>query len=180
MNASIGCICKYFNYNGSMLTDTAPARFDSPVLRGCTHMRLRQMMRRLDQLYDAELAKVGLKTTQYALLSHVIKLEPISPGALARAMKVQASTLTRNLQPLVAAGWLALGAGADARSRSITSTASGRAKRADAQRHWRAAQLRLNQLLQPERVAALHALVDQCMVLLSDPASGPFGSLHNA
>ena len=36
-------------------------------------------------------------------------------------MKLDASTLTRNLQPLVSAGWLQQDAGPDARTRSITS-----------------------------------------------------------
>ena len=47
---------------------------------GCTNFKLRQLLRRVSQQYDAELAKAGLKTTQYSLLSHVLKLGPIRPG----------------------------------------------------------------------------------------------------
>ncbi len=132
-------------------------------------------MRRLDQHYDAELAKAGLKTTQYSLLSHIVRLEPLSPGALAQVMKMQPSTMTRNLQPLVQAGWVQLGAGADARSRSVTSTQAGRDKRSEAQRRWKTAQTGLNQLLDPARVAALHGLIDQCMDKLSGAALVPSG-----
>ncbi len=143
---------------------------DAPAQpRGCSNLRARQLMRQLDQVYDTEMAKVGLKTTQYSLLSHIVKLEPVSPGALARAMKLQASTLTRNLQPLVAAGWVELGAGSDARSRSIQSTAAGREKRAQAQRRWKSAQLRVNEVLGVERVVALHALIDDCLERLAAP-----------
>ena len=85
--------------------------------QGCTNFKLRQLVRRVSQLYDQELAKAGLKTTQYSLLSHVLKLGPIRPGDLAAAMTMDASTLTRNLKPLVAAGWVVLGQGSDARSR---------------------------------------------------------------
>ena len=138
-----------------------------PLPQGCTNLRLRQFMRRLDQHYDRELARVGLRTTQYSLLSYIIKLGPVAPGVLARSMKMQASTLTRNLQPLVVAGWVQVGAGPDGRSRSVVCTPEGRAKRAEAQRRWKAAQLALNAQLDPARVAALHALVDQCMDLLS-------------
>ena len=134
--------------------------------QGCSNFRLRQLMRRLDQHYDTELAKAGLKTTQYSLLSHVIKLEPVRPGALAQAMKMQPSTLTRNLQPLVLAGWVELGPGSDARSRCVTSTQAGRDKRSQAQRRWKAAQLGINGALGAARVVALHDLIDQCMDLL--------------
>lgn len=124
-------------------------------------------MRRLDQHYDAELSKAGLKTTQYSLLTHVVQLEPLRPGELAKAMKMQPSTLTRNLRPLVDAGWVALDAGGDARSRCITSTLAGREKRKQAQLHWKAAQLGINRVLGDARVVALHALIDQSMVLLT-------------
>ena len=139
-----------------------------PMPRGCSNFRLRQLMRRFDQHYDSELAKAGVKTTQYSLLSHVVQLEPVRPGELARAMKMQPSTLTRNLRPLLDAGWVELGAGSDARCRCITSTPAGRDKRVQAQRHWKAAQLRINRVLGEARVVALHDLIDQCMELLQD------------
>lgn len=133
-------------------------------------------MRRLDHHYDAEMAKSGLKTTQYSLLSHILKLEPVAPGVLARAMKLQASTLTRNLQPLVAAGWVELRPGPDARSRSVSTTAAGREKRQQAQRRWKQAQLAVNEVLGMERVAALHALVDECLALLDAADMGEEGT----
>jgi len=140
--------------------------------QGCTNFKLRQLMRRVSQHYDAEMARCGLKTTQYSLLSHVLKLGPIRPGDLAAAMTMDASTLTRNLRPLVDAGWVALEAGPDARSRLVHITGAGRAKRAEAQRRWKVAQLSLNDTLGVERVAALHALLDDALALL-DPAPEP-------
>ncbi len=148
------------------------AHLGAQLPRGCTNFRLRQLMRGLDQHYDAELAKAGLRTTQYSLLSHVVKLEPVRPGELAQAMKMQPSTLTRNLQPLIKAGWAELGPGADARSRRVTSTQAGRDKRAQAQRRWKGAQLDLNRLLGPRRVVALHGLIDECLDLLAGVSAG--------
>lgn len=139
--------------------------------QGCTHLKLRQLMRRITQYYDAELAQAGLKTTQYSLLSHVFKLGPIRPGDLAQAMKMDASTLTRNLKPLVAAGWVQLAAGVDGRSRLITITEAGREKRREAQRHWKLAQTGLNRLLGMPRMLALHTLIDESLALLLTTAS---------
>lgn len=140
--------------------------------QGCTNMKLRQLMRRVAQRYDAEVGKTGLKGTQYSLLSHIARLGPIRPGDLARAMTIDASTLTRNLRPLVDAGWATLDAGADGRSRLVNITPAGRDKRQEAQRRWRVAQESLNQSLGPERVIALHALIDESMELLSPLAPG--------
>jgi DNA-binding MarR family transcriptional regulator len=136
--------------------------------RGCTNLKLRQLSRVVTRHYDAYVAATGLKNTQYSLLSHAVLLGPIRPSDLARRMRLNASTLTRNLQPLVAQGWLQLGAGEDARSRLVEATDEGRAKRAEGQRAWKQAQLALNARLGPECMAALHALIDDCIERLDD------------
>jgi len=138
--------------------------------QGCTNFKLRQLLRRVAQLYDSELAQAGLKTTQYSLLSSVQALGPVRPGDLAQAMTLDASTLTRNLRPLLAAGWLEMAPGPDARSRLVQLTEAGRAKRAEAQRRWRVAQESLNHQLGTERVLALHALIDDSLGLLAPPS----------
>ncbi|OGB30613.1 MAG: MarR family transcriptional regulator [Burkholderiales bacterium RIFCSPLOWO2_12_FULL_61_40] len=140
--------------------------------QGCTNLKLRQLMRRVARHYDDEVGKTGLKGTQYSLLSYVVKLGPIRAVDLAAEMKVSTSTLSRNLQPLVAAGLLAIGPGADARSRLITATEEGQRKRVEAQRQWRVAQEGINQILGEQRVVALHALIDEAMELLSSADTG--------
>jgi DNA-binding MarR family transcriptional regulator len=142
--------------------------------QGCTNLKLRQLMRRVAQHYDNEVGKSGLKGTQYSLLSYVVKLGPIRAVDLAAEMKVSTSTLSRNLQPLVAAGWLSVGPGADARSHLIIATEAGQTKRAEAQRRWRVAQEGINRALGVERVAALHTLLDEAMACLS-PVAGDDG-----
>jgi len=136
--------------------------------QGCTNLKLRQFMRRVSQFYDVEMAQVGLKTTQYSLLSYVDKLGPVRPGELAEGLKMDASTLTRNLKPLVDAGWVVVSAGEDARSRLVSLTPAGREKRAEAKRRWKVAQEGINRLLGAEQVVALHALIDASMEKL-DP-----------
>ena len=137
--------------------------------RGCTSLKLRQLTRRVSQHYDRIVGEVGLKTTQYSLLSHIARLGPLRPGDLAEAMEMDASTLTRNLQPLVVRGWVEVGPGSDGRSRAVSATAAGEAKRAEAQREWKRAQLALNKKLGEGRVAELHALLDDCLARITEP-----------
>lgn len=140
--------------------------------RGCTNLKLRQIARRVSRHYDAYVGAAGLKTTQYSLLSHVVLLGPVRPSDLAARMQLEASTLTRNLQPLIAQGWVELQPGEDARSRLVVATESGAAKRVEVQRAWKQAQLALNQRLGDERVAQLHALVDECLQRLDADDQG--------
>lgn len=149
----------------TLVKPAAPADIRKP--QGCTNLKLRQLTRRVTQYYDAEVGKTGLKITQYSLLSHVVKLGPIRAVDLAVAMRVSTSTLSRNLQPLIAAGWIVVNSGDDARSRLISATEAGQTKRTEAQRKWRIAQEGINATLGAERVVALHALIDESLELLA-------------
>ncbi|MDM0091673.1 MULTISPECIES: MarR family winged helix-turn-helix transcriptional regulator [unclassified Variovorax] len=132
----------------------------------CSNLKLRQLTRMVTRHYDRYVAETGLKSTQYSLLSYAAKLGPIRPGDLARRMQMDASTLTRNLQPLVMQGRLTLGAGDDARSRLVEATEAGLKIQAEGQRAWKTAQTALNECLGLERVAALHDLLDTCIECL--------------
>jgi DNA-binding MarR family transcriptional regulator len=136
-------------------------------VQGCTNLKLRQFMRQVAQFYDAEMSKVELKSTQYSMLSYVDKLGPVKPSELAVRIKMDASTLTRNLKPLIKAGWVTVVAGPDARSRLVSLTDRGRTKRTEAQRQWRIAQDGINSLLGKNKVAELHALIDSSMHTLA-------------
>lgn len=152
----------------SVLNDLEP-----PSPTGCSSQKVRRLSRHISQHFDHLVAGSGLKTTQYSLLSHLNRLGAVRPGELAASLGVDASTLTRNLQPLVAAGWVQLEAGADERSRQVSLTEEGRAKRAEAQRLWRRAQDSFNERLGVELVARLHAVIDECAAALEASDAPP-------
>ncbi len=152
------------------VTQASPA-VPSATPRGCSNFKLRQATRLVSRHYDHYVADAGLKTSQYSLLSHVATLGPVRPADLAARMGLEPSTLTRNLQPLVAQGWVEVGPGADARSRQVTITEVGRAKRSEGQRAWKKAQLAFNDKLGEARVVQLHALLDECLQLMADDGS---------
>lgn len=139
--------------------------------QGCTNFKLRQLTRHVAQQVEPFFADAGLKSTQYSLLAHIDRLGPIQPSLLARRMGLEASTLSRNLQPLIAGGWVEQGAGGDARSRQLRLTPAGQAKRAAMKTDWKRAQLALNERLGEARVAQLHALIDECLALLGPEAA---------
>jgi len=149
------------------------ADLGASVPRGCTNLKLRQASRLVTRHYEAFVRPTGLKNTQYSLLSHVIALGPLRAGELAAAMQLDASTLTRNLQPLVQQGWVEVNTGDDARSRVVEATVAGRALRIEAQKAWKRAQLALNEQLGVERTAALHSLLDDCIARLDAPKDAP-------
>ncbi len=136
--------------------------------KACTNFRLRQLLRVVSRMYDTEMAKAGLKGTQFSLLASIATLGPVQPNELARRMDLDASTLTRNLRPMIYQGWAEQRLGSDARSRLIELTSAGRDKLGEARQHWKKAQLLLNERLGLERVNALHLLIDDGLQLLGE------------
>lgn len=138
--------------------------------RGCTNLQLRLLSHRVDRAYAEALAGAGLTTAQYALLGMIEAFGPLRPADLAARLGLDPSTLTRNLQGLVAAGWVAQGPGPDRRSRQVQLTDEGRRLRQQAKRAWKQAQLALNTRLGEDRVLQLHALIAECMAALDGDA----------
>lgn len=136
--------------------------------QGCTNLKLRQLSRIVTRHYDHHLVGSGLKITQYSLLSYIVKLGPIQLNELAKHMQMDASTLTRNMQSLVAQGWVTINPSDNARSRLAQTTETGLLKRIEVQKAWKQAQMDLNERLGEETTTAMHKLLDRCIENLSE------------
>jgi DNA-binding MarR family transcriptional regulator len=156
---------------------THPSAPEPAVARGCTCSRLRRLTRRVTAVYDHALAAAGLRVTQYSLLSHLRgrALDGARDGRpvalLADALDMDRTTLSRNLKPLVAAGWVEVDACADdARQRLVRITPAGVAQLDAARVHWRRAQDEVTATLGAEDTARLHRMVDDFLPRLRRPA----------
>ena len=139
---------------------------DSGKSVGCTCFALRKLNRTVSRLYDKHMAEAGLKTTQYSLLKW-ISAAPLPIAELAARMNTERTTLTRNLKPLIDAGWVVLKPGSDSRQRIATITPKGARTIAAARDAWRAAQLELEQALGKDAVHALHLHIDTALTRLT-------------
>lgn len=129
----------------------------------CTCFRLRKLTRLMTQRYDRELAAAGINLNQYSILKRGARV-PQTVSALAREIGMDRTTLSRDLKPLVAAGWIELASGdEDARQRVIHVTAAGKRVLAKAHPLWRKAQDDVDAQLGSTHVDALHAQLDRAM-----------------
>jgi DNA-binding MarR family transcriptional regulator len=151
------------------MTACTTASADLQVVPPCTCFRLRRAARAITRLYDQHLATVGLKTTQYSLLM-TAALGPQPVARLAEQLGLERTTLTRNLQPLVAAGWIAVTAGADARQRIVTLTAAGRERARLGKAAWKQAQRQVETTFGGPFVAQLHQQIDHVFDTLDGAA----------
>ena len=143
----------------------------------CTCGSLRKASRRISQFYDTALAPVGIKSTQYSILSELERSESaggigIGMSDLADAMVMDRSTLGHNLRPLQRDRLLQLRlADDDGRKRLVVLTQKGKSTLQQARRLWRTAEGRFEKVFGKRHAATLRA------VLLSIAGNAELNSL---
>jgi DNA-binding MarR family transcriptional regulator len=141
------------------------AKRDKSASEPCLCNALRQASRAVSRLYDEELRCVGLRTTQYSLLRVLARVGEVRQGDLGDLAHLDETTLTRNLRPLVAAGWVSVRSGEDRREKLVTITAAGNAKLAEARPAWERAQTRMQALLPEDARQRLMAVLPEVLRL---------------
>jgi DNA-binding MarR family transcriptional regulator len=106
----------------------------------CACLNARKAARLLSQLYDAALRPVGLRSTQLPLLATIGLRGSLTVTALAEAVVIDRTTLTRSLLLLEQHGWVRSTAGEDLRMREISLTPRGREVLRRAMPLWQKAQ----------------------------------------
>ena len=136
------------------------------IEKSCVALNLRRAERIVSQIYDNALRPVGIKGTQFSLLVTIRAMQPATLSRIADHIDMDRTTLTRNLAPLVKAGWVVVVTGEDARTRLVALTAAGQAKAATAHAVWQRAQDQIGAALSPALTTALHGMIDDAMTRL--------------
>jgi DNA-binding MarR family transcriptional regulator len=115
----------------------------------------------VSRLYDEELRGVGLRTTQYSLLRHLSRAGEVRQRDLGGLTSLDETTLTRNLRPLIDAGWVAVGTGEDRREKLVRLSEAGAAKLREARPAWERAQGRMRSRLAEGTWSSLLAVLPE-------------------
>ncbi len=108
----------------------------------CVCVNVQRAARAVARRYDAALRPLGLTSGQFAILAALNRAEPVAITALADALGLERTTLTRNLVPLKVRRLVNVGSDAgDHRVRAVSLTAMGRVLLSDAMPLWRAEQV---------------------------------------
>lgn len=130
----------------------------------CTCSTLRQLTRKITNLYDGYLAPHEVSVGQYSLLVNIGRAGVIGFIPLAELMGMDRSTLSRTLKPLMQAGWIETGehdTAQDKRSFAVQLTAQGKKKCAQCRPDWTRAQRHIDALLGKEQHQLLFTVLDQ-------------------
>lgn len=109
--------------------------------RACVCQTMRRVARKVSKRYEAALRPLGLKAGQFTILAALQRDHAVPLGALAKALGMDRTTLTKDLRPLERRGLVASVADAnDARVRGLELTPAGRKLLAEAEPLWQSAQ----------------------------------------
>lgn len=121
----------------------------------CNCLKLRRASQAITKLYDRFLEPSGLKISQYSLLRHIQRMEPVNVSDLAVKMKLDRTTLVRNLKLVEEKGLVSDVSKKGARDRRLTLTENGKKVLAFAGSLWQEAQDYVERYLGTEELDAL-------------------------
>jgi DNA-binding MarR family transcriptional regulator len=113
---------------------------DLTVCATCHCLAARRRARGITRLFDEKLRPHGLRATQYSVLVGLALGGPRPIGALAEALGLEHTTLTRGAARLERNGWIASERSTDGRERPLRLTPAGRGKLEAAFPAWQEAQ----------------------------------------
>src|SRR6478609_8218704 len=91
----------------------------------CLAVRVRALNRAVTALYDDALRPHGLRVGQLNLLVAVARMGTARPGDLCRALCMEKSTLSRDVELMRRNGWLEVDDSGDRRARPLRVSAEG-------------------------------------------------------
>jgi DNA-binding MarR family transcriptional regulator len=126
----------------------------------CNCLAIRQAARHVTQFYDQLLAPIGLRATQYAILTRLRRDGPLAINALAAALVMDRTTMGRNILPLQREGLIEIvSSDVDRRRRELRLSAKGLARQRVAGERWDAAQAGFEATLGRKRSAKMRNMM---------------------
>jgi DNA-binding MarR family transcriptional regulator len=125
------------------------------VASECVAVRLRMLNRVITNIYDDALRSLDLKVSQMNILVAAAKMGTARPIEVCEHLHLDVSTLSRNVKPLQAHGWLEVVSEEDARAQPFRLTPQGKRLIEKAVPAWEEAQRQATELLGDEGIALL-------------------------
>ncbi|WZP00557.1 MarR family winged helix-turn-helix transcriptional regulator [Isosphaeraceae bacterium EP7] len=122
---------------------------------------MRTLNRAVTSIYDDVLRPHGLRVGQLNLLVAIARMEPARPSDLCRFLRMEKSTLSRDVELMRRNGWLDVDDSGDKRARPLKVSADGQTLLKAVIPAWRQAQERVMALLGGEVISSVRHAADR-------------------
>ncbi len=130
-------------------------RTEDVIARECLVGRLRMLNRVVTNIYDDALRPLGVKASQLGILVVTAKFGLARPADVCDRLRLDTSTLSRNVERMKANGWLEVVADDDGRAQPFRLTSKGRRLLERARPAWETAQEKVKKLIGADAVASI-------------------------
>ena len=131
------------------------------VSNECIAVRVRLINRVVTALYDEALRPHGLRVSQGNILVAVARLREARPAEICRILRIDKSTLSRDVELMKQEGWLVSDPPNGGRNQVLRITANGLAVLRRTRPGWEKAQAEAKALIGEAGVAALHQIAER-------------------
>ena len=132
----------------------------------CNCINIRRASQAITEVYDEILAPSDLKIGQFSLLKHINELGPISVSDLALIIRLDRTTLVRNLKPLEERGFVTDISTEGTRNRQLKLTDKGVQAYKSAELLWEKAQGFLEEYLGRDNIDTFTTLLSKIEALV--------------
>ncbi len=130
-------------------------RTEDIIARECLVVRLRLVNRVVTNIYDEALRPLGVKASQLNIMVVTAKLGLARPAEVCDRLQLDTSTLSRNVERMMAKGWFEVVADDDGRAQPFRLTSKGRRLLERAMPAWEKAQDEVKKLIGADAVASI-------------------------
>ena len=132
----------------------------------CNCLNMRRSSQAITEVYDEFLKPSNLKIGQFSLLKHIDKLGPVSVSDLAHHIRLDRTTLVRNLKPLEERGFITDTSIEGSRTRQLTLTDKGIEAYKAAEELWEKAQSFFEEYLGKDNINTFTTLLSKIEALV--------------
>ncbi|AGX43018.1 MarR family winged helix-turn-helix transcriptional regulator [Clostridium saccharobutylicum] len=132
----------------------------------CNCLNIRRASQALTEVYDEFISPSNLKLGQFSLLKHINQLGPVSVSDLASAIRLDRTTLVRNLKPLEQSGFIEDMSTEGTRNRQLKLTDKGIETYKYAEELWEKAQNFLEEYLGKDNIDVFTTLLSKIEALV--------------
>jgi len=144
-----------------METSPKTAEYVDRVAYECIAVRVRLINRVITAIYDEAMRRHGLRVSQGNILVAVAHCGAARPANLCRILRIEKSTLSRDVELMKKEGWLESEPRAGGRNQTLRVTPQGLKLLAMAQPDWENAQAEARRLIGDDGVRALHQIASR-------------------
>jgi DNA-binding MarR family transcriptional regulator len=151
----------------------------------CASLNFRRTARAVTRMYDTAMQESGVRSTQFALLVAIAKIQPVPMGTLAEVLTIDRTTLTRSLRLLQKERMITISKRSEMRQRFLELTPAGEKALQRSLPLWREAHAKFVAALGKDYWLSMRSELERLARLvpdieLNDQPSSPTGADSNS